>query len=576
MVKREIKPIQYTTVNKLISGGRLRESDLLGDKLKSDVAKELYKENIRVHHKHYIPKDSKKYFHEQEISGGSFKSAFKKIGTVAKHTVSTIGNTAQMGIDAVNTGFIKPIETAIINPVSNFVESAIDSVEAYKKDVINGRTDYPPKVRTIIKAVGDIPITSIQIVRTPVQSILIKILNALSGGRFKQKLSETPYNKLYHLFIIATLNDGKKVSLEKNEVINMDTGADTRGGETMDMSNIPSDLTINKLLQAGLEVQGNKFYDYSAYDNNCQDFIIAITSKIATPEEKTFIKQDVKQLFTPGLRKIANTATKAGAVVNTITTGSGMKEFKPKRNKKELYKMRKYQSYDDDESDSDIEGQGMKHMLYHSSGDPSSMMGRGFKPKHLLYHSSGDPSSMMGRGFKPKDMLYHSSGDPSSMVGRGARREREIIKKIEKIADEIHEHQHMHGGKIHIAGAFKKLGSTIKSGFESTPVQYLTGGVPLDVLRDAGQATGKYITSKKGGLASDLITYGVPAANSAIFGALGEMAGGPLGGVAGSAAGAKLGDYEARKLHSATGSGFKKGSPEAKAHMSKIRAMKKK
>ena len=568
MVKREIKPIQYTTVNKLISGGRLRESDLLGDKLKSEVAKELYKENIRVHHKHYIPKDIKKYFHEQEISGGSFKSAFKKIGTVAKHTVSTIGNTAQMGIDTVNTGFIKPIEKAIINPVSNFVESAIDSVEAYKKDVINGRTDYPPKVRTIIKAVGDIPITSIQIIRTPVQSILIKILNALSGGRFEKKLSETPYNKLYHLFIIATLNDGKKVSLEKNEVINMDTGANTRGGETMDMSNIPSDLTINKLLQAGLEVQGNKFYDYSAYDNNCQDFIIAITSKIATPEEKSFIKQDVKQLFTPGLRKIANTATKAGAVVNTITTGSGMKEFKPKRSKKELYKMRQYQSYDDDESDSDMEGQGIRHMLYHSSGDPSSMMGRGIKPRHMLYHSSGDPSSMMGRG---------------------VRREDEIIKKIERLADEIHEHQHMHGGKIHIASAFKKLGSTIKSGFESTPAQYLTGGVPIDTLRDAGKATGKYITSKKGGLASDLITYGVPAANSAIFGALGEAAGGPLGGVVGSAAGSKLGAWEAGKLHNATGSGirsatarqvggmgFKKGSPEAKAHMSKIRAMKKK
>jgi len=560
MVKREIKHIQYTTVNKLISGGRLRESDLLGDKLKSEVAKELYKENIRVHHKHYIPKDSKKYFHEQEISGGSFKSAFKKIGTVAKHAVSTIGNTAQLGINAVETGFIKPIEKAIINPVSNFVESAIDSVEAYKKDVISGRTDYPPKVRTIIKAVGDIPITSIQIVRTPVQSILIKILNALSGGRFKKKLDETPYNKLYHLFIIATLNDGQKVSLEKNEVINMDTGANTRGGEIMDMSNIPSDLTINKLLQAGLEVQGNKFYDYSAYDNNCQDFIIAITSKIATPEEKLFIKQDVKQLFTPGLRKIANTATKAGAVVNTITTGSGMKEFKPKGSKKELYKMRNYQSYD---SDSDSDGQGE---------------GRGIKPKHLLYHSSGDPSSMMGRG---------------------ARREREIIKKIEKIADEIHEHQHMHGGKIHIAGAFKKLGSTIKSGFESTPAKYLTGGVPLDVLRDAGKATGKYITSKKGGLASDLITYGVPAANSAIFGALGGMAGGPLGGVAGSAAGSKLGAWEAEKLHKATGSGypesvhidigshnargkarqtgmgFKKGSQEAKDHMARIRAMKK-
>ena len=81
----------------------------------------------------------------------------------------------------------------------------------------------------------------------------------------------------------------------------------------------------------------------------------------------------------------------------------------------------------------------------------------------------------------------------------------------------------------------------------------------------------KYITSKKkGGLAGDLVNYGVPALTGAIGGAIGGLAGG-VGGVAGSAIGAKLGrEYIAPKINKAAG--FKYGGPVHKTEKALVHA----
>jgi hypothetical protein len=98
------------------------------------------------------------------------------------------------------------------------------------------------------------------------------------------------------------------------------------------------------------------------------------------------------------------------------------------------------------------------------------------------------------------------------------------------------------GGDIlkDIESAFKKAGKTINK----------------KVIKPAG----KYITAKKGGLASDLIDYGIPAATGAIVGGIAGLATGGVGGVVGSAAGSKLGkEIIAPALHKATGAGMLTG-----------------
>lgn len=121
----------------------------------------------------------------------------------------------------------------------------------------------------------------------------------------------------------------------------------------------------------------------------------------------------------------------------------------------------------------------------------------------------------------------------------------------------------------------------------------------------------KYLTSKKGGLASDLLHRGVPTVLGGIGGVAGTMAtGGPIGGVMGAQAGTMAGDlatdYIGKKIgvgikkrgrpkketvnididfnsHNAegksktmTGGKLKKGSPEMAEKMARLRALKKK
>ena len=135
---------------------------------------------------------------------------------------------------------------------------------------------------------------------------------------------------------------------------------------------------------------------------------------------------------------------------------------------------------------------------------------------------------------------YESDTDSESddeMKGTGIRNEEEIIRKLDKLADRIHEHQQIHGGKINIAKSFKDMGAKVKKGFTEDI---------KDIKTDA-KVVGKYVTSKNG-LADDLTNYAIPATLGAIGGVAGEMVGGPAGGVAGSMLGTYAGDKLAGQI----------------------------
>lgn len=180
-----------------------------------------------------------------------------------------------------------------------------------------------------------------------------------------------------------------------------------------------------------------------------------------------------------------------------------------------------------------------------------------------------------------RKIVYDTDTDSDSeFEGTDHREEKRILRDMDKLGVRIQKHHKMHGGKINIAKSFSNLGSTIKKGFESKvsrPAERdLTrfGNQSGKFLTKAGYKTGDYITSKKGGLASDLIEYGIPAATAAFLGgaSTAATAGNPVAGVAGSAAGAKLGKMLAAQVHKSTGSGIK-GSQEAREKMARLRAM---
>jgi hypothetical protein len=210
------------------------------------------------------------------------------------------------------------------------------------KAVILGRQDYPPKVRNILKKYGNEIIVSYKLKRTPVSKLLTTALSAVSMGEFGSRLKNSDYDELFHLFLEMTTQSGKRISVEKNEVINMDVSPPSRPKEEVKniTSNIPSGITINSLMNNTRKRMGDsKFFNYSAKSSNCQDMILNIlnANNIGDESDRNFVKQDTDFLFEnlPYLRKISNTVTTIGARANVLTDGAG---FKSKRKSKKRLK----------------------------------------------------------------------------------------------------------------------------------------------------------------------------------------------------------------------------------------------
>jgi hypothetical protein len=188
-------------------------------------------------------------------------------------------------------------------------------------------TKVSAKVRGILKTMGDKTITSAEVVRSPVQSIVQQAINFVSGGEFKKAIADKPYDDIFHLMIVLTLEDGKKYSLEKNAIITL-RPTKGRSGESSPVS-VPAGLTLNKALEKTEAAMGDLYATYSAKSNNCQDFILAFlkSNGMGDAKDYTFVKQDVSTLFgkTDFLRKFTNTVTDIGAKVTTLIEGEGTK-----------------------------------------------------------------------------------------------------------------------------------------------------------------------------------------------------------------------------------------------------------
>jgi hypothetical protein len=211
----------------------------------------------------------------------------------------------------------------------------------YVKTIIYGRDDYPPKVRNILKKYGNEVIVSYKLKRVPVSSFLTNALNIVSLGEFNKRYKESDYDQLFHLFLEMTTASGKRISVEKNEVINMDISPPTRPKEEVEdiTSNIPDGLTINELMNNTKKRMGDtKFFNYSAKSSNCQDMIINIldANDIGDESNREFVKQDTDFLFEnlPFLRKFSNTVTTLGARANVVIQGQGLKRSNKKKDLK--------------------------------------------------------------------------------------------------------------------------------------------------------------------------------------------------------------------------------------------------
>lgn len=178
----------------------------------------------------------------------------------------------------------------------NFISDSISFLKSGSKKFTN-------KVNKILKTYGNTQIESITIYRYPINSMIKKALEIASWSTIQ-------YDKLFHLGMVFNGN----ILLEKNSVVNMSINPNfTPDTETLSVV-VPSNMTINHFIQNGLNNMGSdKFFTYSAYNNNCQVFIMNLlhANGIQDNDVDNFIKQDTESIFSsnPTLRRLTNNVT---------------------------------------------------------------------------------------------------------------------------------------------------------------------------------------------------------------------------------------------------------------------------
>jgi len=200
------------------------------------------------------------------------------------------------------------------------------------------RETYTNETRNTLNNYGEQIIADITVVKTPVQKMLISVINVLSYGLFKELMEQHGFDKMFHLGIIVNVN-GKRIIIEKLAEVNISTNYKkgySELSETLELNNYQQDIKLNDLMNKTRSYMGDRrYYDYDAFKNNCQNFIQSIlkANNLLTDTANNFIYQDLTQMYkvledkTPYLATTARLTTRLGAMWNRIT-GSGIMDKK--------------------------------------------------------------------------------------------------------------------------------------------------------------------------------------------------------------------------------------------------------
>lgn len=212
----------------------------------------------------------------------------------------------------------------------NPIKAIQNTYNKTKNFLISGSQKFTTKVQNILKQVGNENINSIVIGRSPIPSMVQKALQVAS-------FNNIPYDTLFHLYVIINGH----ILLEKNSVINMQINPSLPKDSQYMQANVPSNTNINTFIENCLKSMGDqKFYSYSSYGNNCQNFVINLLNSngILTNELNNFVKQSTESIFenSPNLRRLANNLTDIDARTRYIVGGTLQKQCVKKLNLDQL------------------------------------------------------------------------------------------------------------------------------------------------------------------------------------------------------------------------------------------------
>jgi hypothetical protein len=200
------------------------------------------------------------------------------------------------------------------------IPSAVKALTDVARDV---STQYPPQVRMILAQHGAHRITDVKLCKEVVSENTEFLLKALAGrDTWEAAKKKHGFDRFYHLFMIATLEDGTQLHIEKNEVIRI-SPSPRPCPDALDLGAPAAAITLNEMMDRTKARIGDRdFFTYDPLANNCQNFVNQLlrTLGLWNATSSSFVFQDIKGLREelPAYTKtLAKGLTDVGAYFNT-------------------------------------------------------------------------------------------------------------------------------------------------------------------------------------------------------------------------------------------------------------------
>jgi len=234
--------------------------------------------------------------------------------------------------------------------VKKGTESIAKTITEPVKDFFDYRKGFNKTTKRTMEKYGSQHIVAMTLQKCPIAQVNRQVMNVLSFGAFEKTLKKYGFDELFHLSLLVSLQNGKKVVVEKNEEINIDTKLPEFKSkcEQKEIKFRPvAGFTLNKLIQTTkAKIPEKQFFDYDSLRYNCQLFLLDVlkSNGLLKPEYKRFIYQDVRNLFNDlkkdygYLEKIGKVATRSASIWNKIT-GKGDMILIPENDKVEFWNM---------------------------------------------------------------------------------------------------------------------------------------------------------------------------------------------------------------------------------------------
>lgn len=169
-------------------------------------------------------------------------------------------------------------------------------------------------------------IMGVTLCKDPIQKVVSTALNVLTLGKFKKAQEDLGYDEMYHVYALLHMDNGEVYFLEKNQTILIGKAEGTYLEPRHSLpAQILRQVSLNSLLDETRSVMGvQRFYDYRAWDWNCQDFLLNCLQVIGVTDlaaARDFLYQDTQKLFdklAPAYRGISKVVTDIAGIYDHI------------------------------------------------------------------------------------------------------------------------------------------------------------------------------------------------------------------------------------------------------------------